>query len=449
MSVQLYRGSLALVRRSGVGRAVEHQREMLHRAGVRTTDRAERKARVVHCNTVLPDSLLVVRRSGVGRAVEHQREMLHRAGVRTTDRAERKARVVHCNTVLPDSLLAAYAARLRGKRVVFYGHSTMEDFRSSFRGSDRLAPLFCRWIRLCYNSADVVITPTEYARDLLVKYGVRPPVYVLSNGVDTDYFAPSAARRRAFRARYGLGEGERAVLLLVKYGVRPPVYVLSNGVDTDYFAPSAARRRAFRARYGLGEGERAVLSVGHYIARKGLPEFVEMARSMPETRFFWFGYTPLKLVPEQIRQAVRSAPENVVFPGYVDREQLREAYCGCDVFAFLSHEETEGIVVLEALACGIPVVLREIPVYEGWLTDGLQVYKAADDAGLRERVEGLLSGALPPLREGGLALARARSMDATGARLRAIYQREGLPYEDPAPCPARQTPLPVQRMRGI
>ncbi len=347
-------------------------------------------------------SLALVRRSGVGRAVEHQREMLHRAGVRTTDRAERKARVVHCNTVLPDSLLAAYAARLRGKRVVFYGHSTMEDFRSSFRGSDRLAPLFCRWIRLCYNSADVVITPTEYARDLLVKYGVRPPVYVLSNGVDTDYFAPSAARRRAFRARYGLGEGERAVL-----------------------------------------------SVGHYIARKGLPEFVEMARSMPETRFFWFGYTPLKLVPEQIRQAVRSAPENVVFPGYVDREQLREAYCGCDVFAFLSHEETEGIVVLEALACGIPVVLREIPVYEGWLTDGLQVYKAADDAGLRERVEGLLSGALPPLREGGLALARARSMDATGARLRAIYQREGLPYEDPAPCPARQTPLPVQRMRGI
>ena len=75
--------------------------------------------------------------------------------------------------------------------------------------------------------------------------------------------------------------------------------------------------------------------------------------------------------------ALENAPENVEFPGFVDRERLREAYCGADVFAFMSHEETEGIVVLEALACGIPTLLRDIPVYDGWLTHGENVYKAS------------------------------------------------------------------------
>ncbi len=338
-------------------------------------------------------SLALVGKSGVGKAVEHQREMLRRTGISTTDVPEQDARVVHCNTVFPDSLLTALWSRACGKKVVFYGHSTMEDFRNSFRGSNRLAPLFRRWIKLCYNSGDVVITPTEYSRRLLMSYGIRKPVYALSNGVDTEYFAPSAQRRQAFRARYGL-------------------------TDT----------------------QKVVLSVGHTIARKGLTEFVELARSLPQVRFFWFGYTPLELVPAPVREAIASAPENLTFPGFVEKAELREAYCGCDVFAFLSHEETEGIVVLEALACGIPTVLRAIPVYDDWLSDGQQVYKAEDDEGLRARVVGLLDGTLPSLAPAGLDVARSRSLDAVGLRLRDIYEQEAFPYH---------TGLPIQTLRSL
>lgn len=45
------------------------------------------------------------------------------------------------------------------------------------------------------------------------------------------------------------------------------------------------------------------------------------------------------------------------------------------LFCFMSHEETEGIVVLEALACCIPVLVRDIPVYEDWLADGKNVLR--------------------------------------------------------------------------
>ena len=349
--------------------------------------------------------LRLVGRSGVGQAIFHQREMLRRARITTTHHWLQKAGAVHINTVLPDSVLAALAAKLMGRKVIYYGHSTMEDFRGSFRGSDRMAPLFRRWITFCYSLGDVVLTPTEYSRRLLESYGLKPPVYSISNGVDTDFFAPDPARRENFRRRWNIPEGQRTVI-----------------------------------------------SVGHTIARKGLPEFLDLAARMPSVRFLWFGWTDPHLIPQEVRQAMEQAPENVTFAGFVDRETLREAYCGADVFAFMSHEETEGIVVLEALACGIPTVVRDIPVYANWLTDGVSVYKAADPSGFADKVQGLLDGTLPSLAEGGLQVARERSMAATGEKLKAIYQREHLPYQGPtlvhSPAGASQpAPVPVRPAR--
>ena len=337
----------------------------------------------------------VVGKSGVGQAIRHQRDCLTRCGVPVTEHWTRDTAAIHINTVLPDSVLAALGARLRGKKVVWYGHSTMEDFRQSFRGSDQLSGLFRRWIRFCYNCGNVVVTPTEYSRRLLESYGVRRPIYVLSNGVDTDFFRPM---------------------------------------------PEA--RQAFRSRYGLTEQDKAVISVGHMIARKGLPEFLELARSMPQVRFFWFGYTAPELVPAIIREALANAPENVTFPGYVSREELREAYCGCDVFAFLSHEETEGIVVLEALACGIPTVVRDIPVYHSWLKHGENIYKSSNLDEFQQIVMGLLDHSLPDLTPAGRKVAEARSLEAVGERLREIYQKEQI-------LPASRPSLPKRHVGAL
>lgn len=322
--------------------------------------------------------LSLVGQSGVGQAVRHQRQALLRAGITPVADWHADAPVVHINTVLPDALLAARRARRQGRRVVYYGHSTMEDFRDSFCGSNLAAPLFRRWILHCYRQGDVVITPTAYSRRILLGYGLKQPVYSLSNGVDTSFFAPSPARRARFRQAYRLADDELAVI-----------------------------------------------SVGHLFARKGLPEYLELARSMPQVRFFWFGHTDRRLQPRAIRKAVANAPANVCFAGFADREALCDAYCGADAFAFMSHEETEGIVVLEALACGTPTVVRDIPVYSGWLRDGENVYMARDLDGFRERVAGLLTGGLPSLREAGRAVAQQRSLEAIGRRLCQIYTELG------------------------
>ena len=320
-------------------------------------------------------SLGRVKKSGVGQAVLHQKAMLESARVRVTQDWSEKADAVHINTVLPDSVLAALRAKARGEKVVYYGHSTMQDFRNSFVGSNLLAPLFRRWICFCYGLGDVVLTPTPYSQSLLESYRLKKPVYALSNGVDTRFFSPSAARRRAFRRRYGLTAQDKVVV-----------------------------------------------SVGHYMERKGILDFIRLAGALPDVQFFWFGYTDPALVPGHVRAAMAQAPQNLRFPGFVDQAALRDAYCGADAFLFCSQEETEGIVVLEALACGVPVLLRDIPVYEGWLKNGCQVYKAADLPGFEAALRGMLAGDLPDLTGEGRKVALERSLPNMGRRLCRLYQ---------------------------
>ncbi len=220
--------------------------------------------------------------------------------------------------------------------------------------------------------------------------------------------------------------------LLESYGLKKPVYSISNGVDTSFFRPDPSLRPVFRKRYGIQEGQKAVVSVGHMIARKGLPEFLDLARKLPDARFLWFGWTDPRLVPQEIREALDNAPSNVSFPGYVDRERLREAYCGADAFAFLSREETEGIVVLEALACGVPALLRDIPVYDGWLSHGRNVYKARSAEDFYQTLSGILDCTLPDLTEAGRAVAEARSLERVGERLQDIYRQASILPAAPA-----------------
>ena len=113
----------------------------------------------------------------------------------------------------------------------------------------------------------------------------------------------------------------------------------------------------------------------------------------------------------------------------MNQDQLLDAYCGADVFAFLSKEETEGIVVLEALAAGTPTVVRDIPVYEGWLKDHESVYKARDLDSFESTIRQMLNGTLPSLTGKGRAVALERSFPKIGQQLVSIYAAEGIVNE--------------------
>ena len=320
--------------------------------------------------------LRLVEKSGVGQAFYHQKQMLESAGIEASFHDSREAEIVHINTVFPDSPLTAILSRLRGKRVVCYGHSTMEDFKRSFKGSDALAPLFKRWIIFCYTRGDV--------------HNKRRPSIQKS--------------------------------LLTGYGIKKPIFALSNGVDTGKFKYDPTAESVSGAATDSETGEKGCRFRRAFLERKGLLDFVELARHNPDRRFFVSAHTDLRLVPGKIRRAIETSRKNLTFPGFVSSEELIDAYCGCDLFLFMSYEETEGIAILEALSCEIPTLVRDIPVYRGWLRDGVNVYTAGSVEAFQSKADGILNGTLPRLCEAGREAAKDRSIERTGEKLVEIYK---------------------------
>lgn len=137
--------------------------------------------------------------------------------------------------------------------------------------------------------------------------------------------------------------------------------VIPHGVDTKRFHPGAAAA-AMRARYGVNAGETLVLTVQRLYARKGVHVFIEaaaiVARACPAAKFVVAGEGPERAALDRLT-AARGLRDRVTFTGRVPDDALPALYAAADVFAFHSFHEGLGIVLLEALATGRPVVTTD------------------------------------------------------------------------------------------
>ena len=321
------------------------------------------------------DKLKQIEKSGVGRAIKHQMKALELNNVEYTLNTKDDYDIIHINTIFPESYMIGKKAKKQGKKVIFHAHSTEEDFRNSFLFSNQVAPAFKVWLKKVYSSADLILTPTPYSKKLL--------------------------------DNYKLGK---------------PIVAISNGIELEFFKKDKEAGNKFREHFGFTKKDKVIIAVGLYIERKGILDFVEMAKRLPEYKFVWFGYTNLNTVPPKIKEAVQTKLDNLFFPGYVEREVLKGAYSSANLFWFPTKEETEGIVLLEALAMKIPVLIRDIPIYEGWLEDGKNLYKAKTMEEFEDKIKGIVEKKLPDLTEEGYKIAKERDIKIIGKQLKQIYQ---------------------------
>ena len=140
-----------------------------------------------------------VKKSGVGKAIVHQKKALELMNIPYTTDPNDDFDIVHINTIFPESLLLAKRCKKKGKKVIFHAHSTEEDFRNSFKLSNKVSPLFRQWLRSCYGSADLLITPTEYSKRLLENYNLDKEIIAISNGIDLDFFDRNKCNPAKFR----------------------------------------------------------------------------------------------------------------------------------------------------------------------------------------------------------------------------------------------------------
>ncbi|MCX5775442.1 MAG: glycosyltransferase [Firmicutes bacterium] len=125
---------------------------------------------------------------------------------------------------------------------------------------------------------------------------------------------------------------------------------------------------------------------------------------------------------DQIKKAIKNRPSNALMPGYIDNDIIKGAYHYAECLLFTSYEETEGIVVLEALASHCPVLCRDIGVYEDWLKDGRDCFKAKTNDEFNEKLHFIMDNDTQAVVAEGYKLAEERTLEKVGVQLKTAYE---------------------------
>jgi 1,2-diacylglycerol-3-alpha-glucose alpha-1,2-glucosyltransferase len=254
--------------------------------------------------------------------------------------------LIHCNMVGPGSIALARYANYRDVPLVLHAHVTREDFAESFRGSTAVSKPLGRYLRWFYSQADLVLCPSQYTKRVLESYPVDAPVRPITNGVDIDSLSGFETMRNEYRSRFDLD--------------------------------------------GL-----VVFALGNVFERKGVTTFCELAQAT-DYEFTWFGtYDTGPQASSTVRRWTKDPPDNVTFTGWVD--DRRGAFAAGDIYLFPAKVENQGLVVLEAMACGKAVVLRDIPVFREFYTHGEDCLMCETHDEFRDALDELAEN--PELRE--------------------------------------------------
>ncbi len=145
---------------------------------------------------------------------------------------------------------------------------------------------------------------------------------------------------------------------LETYGVTNPVHIIPTGIRMADFADCDGV--AFRARHGIAPERPVMAYVGRVAFEKNIDFLLRVTevirRDLPEVLFVVAGEGPARARLERAA-AQHGLAGNVRFVGYLERRsELPACYCAADAFVFASKTETQGLVLLEAMALGVPVV---------------------------------------------------------------------------------------------
>lgn len=202
--------------------------------------------------------------------------------------------------------------------------------------------------------------PDGVAAIMLGRY-FRKPVVISALGTDINLILQYSLPRRMM---LWAAEQSAAIITvcealkteMVKFGVESSrITALRNGVDLALFRPVnrvAARRK-------LGMDQFTLLSVGHLDPRKGHQHVIHALPELPDVRLMIAGSGPDRKKLEAQAKAAGVA-DRVTFLGPLPQDRLREYYGGADALVLASSREGWANVLLEAMACGTPVVASNV-----------------------------------------------------------------------------------------
>ncbi|WP_163559388.1 glycosyltransferase [Halomonas sp. NO4] len=289
--------------------------------------------------------------------------------------------VVHAHHPFLLGDTAARAADTYGLPLVFTHHTLYEHYTHYVPGDSTRMQRFAKALATEYTRmCDAVIAPSESIRDLLLARDANPAIAVVPSGVDTARFAGGSGA--AWRRRLGIPAEAYVIGHLGRLAREKNLALLAAAVARALAALPAAHFLV------VGEGE----------ARQAL---VDAA-------------------------AAEGVAARVHFTGCLHGQALIDAYHAMDVFAFASHSETQGMVVAEAMAAGLPVVAVDAPGVREVVEEGVNGRLLAEDDA-EAMAEALVALAAPdaraPLAEGVRATAAIYDEARCAERCLAVYRQ--------------------------
>jgi len=317
----------------------------------------------------------IIRKSGVWTAFQAHRRALENEEVELlSDPRSEDCDILHLHAYGPRSLYYLKKAKRAGKRVVVHAHSIgAYDLKDGFVLSSLIAPLYERYLHYYYRCGDAIFTPSARAREMLLEKGLKEPIEVVHNCVDKSKFCFSPEKRQTNR----------------------------NDLSPEQFT---------------------VISSGNVIPRKGVIDFAEAARALPQFNFVWYGqHWGLLAFHPRMERKIRESSQNLFMPGFV--YDMQAALSGGDLFFFPSYGENQPMALLEAAVCGLPLIVRDLPEYRGWLEDGENCLKGSCKEEFIELIERVAADEKlrEKLAQGARATAEEYSLERVGARLMQLY----------------------------
>lgn len=229
--------------------------------------------------------------------------------------------IVHYHTVNPEYFIERMLNRKKTAGIG-YVHFLPNTLDESLKLPKLFRKVFYKYLLSFYNSMDYLVTVNPYFINQIKTYGIT----------------------------------------------RPEVLCIPNFVSEKMFFPlSEQKSRETRKNLCIPEDKFVVIAVGQLQTRKGVFDFVETAKILPNVEFIWaggFSFGKISDGYDEIKNLMKSKPENVRFLGVVDREQMPYLYNMADIMFLPSFDELFPMAVLEALCCKKPVLVRDIPLYD-------------------------------------------------------------------------------------
>lgn len=259
---------------------------------------------------------------GVGSAYEEQVQLVKEGASDIFDvkvNAHCKADINHFHTINPN-----YYVKMKASRAinVAYCHFLPDTLDGSIKIPKAFFGVFKRYVTSFYRSADYLIVVNPIFMKELERYDIQKEKMV---------YIPNFVSKEQF-----------------------------------YEKPKEEVRE-LRKHFGLKEDDFVVLGVGQVQTRKGVLDFVEVAKQMPDITFVWAGGFSFGKITDgyrELTQVMEHPPKNVRFLGIIPRSEMNDVFNIADVLFMPSYNELFPMSILEAVNVHRPLLLRNLELYE-------------------------------------------------------------------------------------